>query len=112
MNSSIDRPTIEQVLSRHYPIEIHFIAEDDESGYYFAFLPTLVILPVAPQVHTGRGALTLSEVKGEVVRHYLETGKAIPSRTWANEEPVLQQMPVRVPKDIHDRLSGSPRILG
>jgi len=35
MNSSIDRPTIEQVLSRHYPIEIHFIAEDDESGYYF-----------------------------------------------------------------------------
>jgi len=72
----------------------------------FAFLPDFGHSACSATGDTPDEALSrLSEVKGEVVRHYLETGKAIPEPgRGPHEEPVLQQMPVRVPKDIHDRL--------
>ena len=105
MSTSTNNPTIDQILSRHYPTEIHFIQEED-SGYYFAFLPDFGHSACSATGDTQEEALArLSEVKAEVVQHYLETGKAIPEPgRGPHEEPVLQQMPVRVPKDIHDRL--------
>jgi predicted RNase H-like HicB family nuclease len=62
-----------------YPINIHFVPEDDGKGYWFAYLPDFGWSACSA---TGESALAalghLRSVQGEVMQHYKEKGKTMP----------------------------------
>ena len=106
MSTKNDAPMIEQLLSRQYPVQIHHIAEEDTPGYYLAFLPDFGQSACSATGDTMPEAIErLSDVKRAIVQHYLDTGREIPEPSKGpHDAAVLQQMPLRLPKDIHDRL--------
>jgi predicted RNase H-like HicB family nuclease len=106
MSTKNDAPMIEQLLSRQYPVQIHHIAEEGTPGYYLAFLPDFGQSACSATGDTMPEAIErLSDVKRAIVQHYLDTGREIPEPSKGpHDAPVLQQMPLRLPKDIHDRL--------
>jgi predicted RNase H-like HicB family nuclease len=97
-------PTIEELLARQYPVQIHHIPEEGAAGYYLAFLPDFGQSACSATGDDMAEAITnLADVRREVFQHYLETGREIPEPSpGPHEPPVLQQMPLRLPKDIHD----------
>ncbi|MGB8298486.1 MAG: toxin-antitoxin system HicB family antitoxin [Polyangia bacterium] len=106
MTTKNDAPMIEQLCSRHYPVEIHHVAEEGAPGYYLAFLPDFGESTCSATGDTMTEAIErLSDVKREILQHFLDTGRDIPDPSKGpHDAPVLQQMPLRLPKDIHDRL--------
>ena len=89
--------------SSQYPIELHFVSEEDGDGYYFAFLPDFGHSACSAVGDTPMEALdSLNEVKEEVLEFLKETGREIPvpscNPTHSNE---LQQTPFRISKTMH-----------
>ena len=99
MTTKNDAPMIEQLCSRHYPVEIHHVAEEGGPGYYLAFLPDFGESTCSATGDTMTEAIErLSDVKREILQHFLDTGRDIPDPSKGpHEEPVLQQMPLRLP---------------
>src|SRR5262245_40770497 len=94
---------LEEALRKRYPVEIHFIpAEEDSTEYYMAFHRDFGVSACSAVGETPEEALSsLNEVRAQVIRHYLATGKPLPEPSAAPVEPMpLQQMPLRVPKDL------------
>ena len=91
----------------NYPSEIHYISGDEgEEGYYIAFLPDFGFSACGAAGDTPEEALNnLNEVKKFVIETYLEDGDQLPSPSPnPTEIKELQQMPIRIPKRLHDKL--------
>jgi predicted RNase H-like HicB family nuclease len=67
---------------REYPINIHYITEEGNSGYYLAFLPDFGYSACSATGDTIEEVIdNLREVYKEVVKCYLDTNKLIPKPT-------------------------------
>jgi predicted RNase H-like HicB family nuclease len=106
MSTKSGTPTIEELLARQYPVQIHHLQEEGAAGYYLAFLPDFGQSACSATGDDMAEAIAnLADVKRGVLQHYLETGREIPEPSPGPlEPPVLQQMPLRLPKDIHDSM--------
>jgi predicted RNase H-like HicB family nuclease len=67
-----------------YPVQIHWIDEDEGNGYYCAFLPDFGHSACSATGDTVEEALkSLEIVKRDVVQVYSETGGTIPEPSGA-----------------------------
>lgn len=79
MSVTKDKPTLQEMLSREYPVYVCHVAEEDTPGYYIAFLPDFGKFACSATGDTmGEAIGRLPEVKKVVFKHYLETGRYIP----------------------------------
>jgi len=102
------------LLSRKYPTEVYFIEEEGGEGYYFACLPDFGSSTCSATGDSAEEALSrLSEVREAVIRHLVESGSPVPEPSRAPFECVeLQQMPIRIPKDMHDQIKRAAKQSG
>lgn len=100
--------TLQDWLEVEYPVELYRIEEDDGTGVYFAFHPDFGHSACSAVGDTQEEAISeLSVVRRDVIQHYYETGRTIPEPSPAPfKTDTLQQMPIRVTKQLHRRLSG------
>jgi predicted RNase H-like HicB family nuclease len=64
---------------KKWPIEIHFVEEKGEPGYFFAFLPDFGHSACSATGDTIEEALqSLELVRQEVVGYYIDSHKALP----------------------------------
>lgn len=90
-----------------YPTEIHYVSgSEGEEGYYIAFLPDFGFSACGAAGDTPEEALAnLEDVKKFVIETYVADGDQLPSPSPSpTEVKELQQMPIRIPKHIHDKL--------
>jgi len=70
---------LERLFEIKYPVEVHWVDEDDGDGYYYAFLPDFGQCACSATGDTRDEALEeLDLVRRDVIQHYVETGKSIP----------------------------------
>lgn len=95
MNKKID-----EIINRKYPIEIHFIIEEDGDGYYLAFLLDFGWCACSATGDTVQEVLdSLKEVQREVIEYYLNNGKEIPRFINPN---IFRHIYFRVNKNIFE----------
>lgn len=104
-------PQIEAELKRlcdvKYPVEVHWMDEPEtKAGYYLVFLPDFGHSACSATGESIQEALNnLAEVKQTVLQHYLESGITVPGPSGdPTRQTSLQQMPLRIPRDLHRRL--------
>jgi len=72
--------TLAEAMAIPYLINVSFISDEDEPGYYFATLPDFPWTTCSAGGETREAALEeLDRVKETVFEHYLETGRSFPA---------------------------------
>jgi predicted RNase H-like HicB family nuclease len=71
--------TAKEAQARHYPIEIHYVPEEDGDGYFCAFHPDFGYSACSAAGKTPETAVRLLRaVKAEVILHYIATDRELP----------------------------------
>jgi predicted HicB family RNase H-like nuclease len=89
-----------------YPVEIHRVVSEGENPYFMAFLPDFGEAACSAVGDTAEEALEeLQYVKKDVEEYYRINGKELPKASrLPSQSQSLQQMPLRVPQNIHEKI--------